>query len=159
MARERQHWRIGDWFKVPLSDGRAVIGRVVAQEREVLNSVTCAFYSVTIDSGDEPGGIASCDDDRLVACLFTTRDLIGSGTWKVIGHTDQRFGECFLPFEEKRKQGWVGAKVIGSAIVENFLNAFFGLLPWNSMADPNYFDRLLLHPSKKPHSIILKPLE
>jgi hypothetical protein len=149
MAR-RQLWQIGSMFKIPQSDGTASLGQVVGCESAVLNSVTCAFFDVKVPATCPPNSPPPLTWELLIACLFTTQDLLKNGTWVVIGHSEAVLPSKFLPYEETRVQGWVGAKVHGSGNVMSFLNAYFGLALWDDWADPNYLDRLLIHPSKKP---------
>jgi hypothetical protein len=54
------------------------------------------------------------------------------------------------PYERLRAQGFVGAKVRGSAVVEEFVNAFYGLMPWDDWYVPDYLDDFLVSPDKKP---------
>jgi hypothetical protein len=117
--------------------------------------VTCAFYDAKAPSSNADP-LPHCDSKQLVACLFTTHDLLDNGTWPVIGFSDPTMPPQFLPFEDTRERGWVGAKVYGSGIVMEFLNAYFGLAMWDDWADPSYLDKLLIHPSKKPANVRLK---
>jgi hypothetical protein len=61
-----------------------------------------------------------------------------------------------LPYESLRSSGFVGAKVIGSRNVNDFVNAYYGFLPWDSFKNSEYFDQLLVSPSKKPTKLIFK---
>ncbi|MFT3880904.1 MAG: hypothetical protein QM703_14730 [Gemmatales bacterium] len=149
---KRKSWQSGSLFKVPQSDGTFSLGQVVGREPSALNSVTCAFFDLKISEGLLP----AIDWDNLIACLFTTPDLLDNGTWPVIGHSDSAIPTHFLPFEETRSQGWVGAKIHGSGIVRQFLDAYYGLAYWDDWANPNYLDQLLIHPSKKPATLRYK---
>ena len=40
--------------------------------------------------------------------------------------------------------------------MRRFLNATFGLEPWDNWKDPNYLDSLLLDPTTRPADVILK---
>jgi len=40
--------------------------------------------------------------------------------------------------------------------VENFLNAFHGLAPWDRYKDPNYFDEMLISEAIKPQVLVFK---
>jgi len=42
----------------------------------------------------------------------------------------------------------------GSGNMREFVNAFYGLAPWNGYFDPNYFDKLLIDPSKRPKNLL-----
>lgn len=62
----------------------------------------------------------------------------------------------FLDIDAARKRGFSGVKVVGSANVSTFLNACFGFYPWDGMHDKHYFDKMLIHPSKKPKNLVYK---
>jgi hypothetical protein len=50
----------------------------------------------------------------------------------------------------------LGAETKGSGILNNFVAAYFGQFPWNGYKDPDYFDKLLISPSKRPPRSALK---
>ena len=158
MARP-QLWKIGTLFKVPQSDGTASLGQVVGFEPAVLNSVTCAFFDVKVSASCPPDPPPDTSWDNLIACLFTTCDLLKNGTWNVIGQSESEMPSQLLPYEETRDRDWVGAKVYGSGNVMSFLNAYYRLALWDDWADPNYLDKLLIHPSKNLRSCDLNPVD
>jgi hypothetical protein len=155
MARRNQRWDVGDVFVVPLSDGAHGVGQIVGREAEVLNSVSVALFDTPVH---EPEGAADLHlaKESVFAVLFATRDLLDRGRWKVVARRPVEIPREWLPFERLRATGWIGAKVIGSGIVEEFLHAYFGLVPWDDWADPKYLDSLLLTPAKKPPTRVLK---
>jgi hypothetical protein len=61
-----------------------------------------------------------------------------------------------LPYESLRNKGFVGAKVVGSKNVNELLNAYYGLSPWDDWKDPTYLDKLLISPEKKPTTVKYK---
>ena len=156
MGRKNQNWRVGDTFIVSLADSSFAPAHIVACEPQMLNSVTCAFYSQRLSESSAEAVAACITSDALIACLFTSHDLLSRGIWRIVGHQSPAISASLLPFEHTRKLGWVGAKVHGSGIVTEFLNAFHGLTPWDDWADPHYLDALLIHPSKKPPNVLLK---
>ncbi len=54
-------------------------------------------------------------------------------------------------WEDYRDLLWVGANIYGSAIIREFMEAYHGLAPWDTMADPEYFTSLLVKGTAKPH--------
>ena len=151
---KRQTWKVGDLFKIPLADGSASLGHVVAQERDMLNSVTCAFYDLKVPENCPPQTLPPPSDEALIACLFTTQDLLCNGVWTVIGNSSPRISREHLPYENCRRNGWVGAKMRGSGIVRRFLDAYYRLAPWDDWADSKYLDAFLIDPSKRPNGLI-----
>jgi len=151
--KSRQMWKEGDCFLIPLSDGNGLMGQVLATEQSVLNSVSCALFHHIMSSQECPPP----ELDRLFSALFTTRDLLDSGRWKVVASYPVPVPREKFPFEELRQNRFVGAKVVGSKNVEEFVNAFCGLTIWDDWADPNYLDRLLISPDVKPKNLLYKP--
>jgi hypothetical protein len=154
MAHKRKKWSVGDLFKVPLEDGTASLGHIVGQERSMMNSVTCAFYATKVPDTCPPDSPPAPTDDALIACVFTTHDLIRRGFWPIIGHVLPQLSQKYFPYEDCREKGWVGATMHGSGIMREFVNAFYGLASWNGYFDPNYFDKLLIDPSKRPKDLL-----
>jgi hypothetical protein len=85
-----------------------------------------------------------------------TGDLLKKGRWKIHAYADVQLHKSDFPYEECRAKGWIGAKMIGSGIIESFLAAFHGLGYWDEMKDPDYYDHLLLPRVNRPDGIKLK---
>ena len=151
-----QTWRIGDIFLVENLDGTRSVGQVVSQEKKVLNCVSCAFFDRRMDSDDIQDNLQPLVLELIFAVLFVTRDLLDNGTWRVVGHMPIMLPSDLLPYESLRSSGYVGAKIVGSANVNEFLNAFYGLSPWDDWKDPAYLDKLLISPDKKPSNLKFK---
>jgi Immunity protein 26 len=156
MGKRRQSWKVGDVFLIRLKDESFVVGQIVGQEKDALNSVSCTFFDLRVTSEREVDGVSDLPLDKLVSVLFVTRDLLDSHAWRVVGNRGVNLPRRLLPFEGLRKQGWVGASVTGSGIVEKFLNAYYGLAPWDAWYDPHYLDELLISPDKKPATLLYK---
>jgi hypothetical protein len=155
--RRKQSWKTGDCFLVPLTDGSFSIGQIIGQEKEVLNSVICIFFDSKTTSHDgAKGQVSNLSEDNVISALFTTRDLLDSGDWKVFGNSDLISADKFFNLNDLRGKEFVGVKIIGSGIVIKFLDAFYGLYPWNGFHNPDYLDGLLISQEKKPAKIILQ---
>jgi hypothetical protein len=154
MAKTK-NWSVGDVFAVPLADGGAGFGQVLSIEPQAMNSFVGAIYDVKASVGETPP-LQKLGADQVLAVLFITRDLLDSGQWQVVARSEPLQPEKFVPLNSLRAQGFVGAKVIGSANVTRLLNAYFRLAPWNMMKDPEYFDRLLLPARSRPSDVILR---
>jgi hypothetical protein len=139
----RQIPKVGDVFTVPLDDGSHTLGQVVETDPILMNSITCVFYDarsfdVQIDILEALGEV------NPIACQFVTRDQFNKGKWRRIGRVTPTFSQKQYPYRETRKNGWIGAKVIGSGIINDFLSAFYGLRDWEEMKDPKYYSTLML---------------
>ena len=152
-SKTNQQWESGDCFIIPLLDGQFLLCQVLSAEAAVLNSVSCALFNQKIATNTvDP----SPDVGRLFSTVMTTRDLIDTGHWKIIGKCDISVSRTEFPFESLRASGFIGAKVIGSRNIEEFANAYCGLSPWDDWADPHYLDRLLISQKVKPTKLRYK---
>jgi hypothetical protein len=151
-----QSWGIGDMFLVKNLDGSECIGQIVGQERDVLNSVSCAFFDRRINRKSDLEEIQTLPPELVFAVLFVTRDLLDSGVWRVVGRFPVTLPREYFPYERLRANAYVGAKVVGSKNVNEFLNAFYGLRPWDDWKDPAYLDKLLISSAKKPSHVKYK---
>ena len=152
----KQDWKLGDVFLVETKDGLKVIGQIVGQEKEVLNSASCAFFNIRVKDANDVANLKELPNSRVFSIQFVTRDLLDDGVWRIVKQLPISVDNSQLPFETLRSAGFVGAKVIGSGIINEFLNAYYGLVPWDDWKDPAYLDRLLLSVDKKPTKLILK---
>lgn len=156
MSRKRQAWATGDIFAIGLRNGDSSIGQIVGQESAILNSVSVALFATCLKSqsvGPAHPPLAAGD---VFSVLFSTRELLDSGAWRIIGREPVMIPSAWLPFETLRSDGFVGAKVYGAGIIVDFVNAYFALTAWDDWKQPDYLDRLLLNPEKKPKHLLYK---
>jgi len=144
-----QKFNPGDIFGVPLPGDSMGIGQVLSLEPDALNSVGCVFFAATAS----PSGLSGAMEP--IAALLVTPDLLKSGAWPVKSQ-----GPVFLepeerPYEIHRASHWVGVRVTGSGVVQEFLAAYQGLVPWDAWHDPHYLDSLLLPGLERPSRVVL----
>jgi hypothetical protein len=153
----RQAFKEGDVFLVPLSDGSHSIGQVLRITKQALNSVLCAFFDIRSPENGQFN--AALPEDALIAVQFVTPESLKRGSWKVVRSDEVPFDiERHIPLAELASNGFVGAKIRGSGIIDSFLNAYFCLTPWDDWHDPKYFDSLLAPGVKRPrNAILIKP--
>lgn len=151
--KKRQRPKEGDVFAVRLDDGSYALGQMLGHEPQALNSFGCAFYDLR--STGVPVLPPALPQDKLIAVLLITPDLLKRGHWPIVGQQPITTPLSVRPYEKYREKRWVGAKIIGSANVAALLNAFYGLALWDKFHDPNYLDGLLLDPALKPKNVVL----
>jgi hypothetical protein len=154
VARKKVSWGEGALFLVPQSDGQCSVGQVLKLTPGALNSVICAFYDLRV----KPRAAVSPDqlsEDRLISIQFTTPDLLRSGVWEIVGQGAPKYLERMTRLQALERADFVGAVVVGSGNMMDFLDAFYRLRPWDDYADPSYLDKLLLTPDKKPLRLVL----
>lgn len=152
-ANHRQQWSIGDLFAIRLLDGTYSIGQVL--DVPMPNVASCAFFDQLIDMPKLPEPIHIAVDNIIGTASVVPAHLDRS-VWKVFARAPVVLAPNQWPNEKTRNNSWVGAKVHSGAIVEDFLNAYRGLLPWDDYHDPEYLDKLLFSPSKKPTQLVYK---
>lgn len=147
---KRQNPKSGDVFVIPLGDDAEALGQVVSIEPDAMNSFGCIFWpfrdtEVLRQIGTKP-----------VAGLLVTPDQLKSGRWPIIANESVRLSQLQLPYEKFRPTAWVGAKIIGSRIIVEFMRAWRGLWYWDEWVDPQYLDGLLLPGTSVPSSARFK---
>ncbi|MBI3848470.1 MAG: hypothetical protein HY292_27880 [Planctomycetes bacterium] len=153
MSKRRQPWKTGDVFAVPQSDGKFALGQVIEYVPRALNSVVCAFYDLRVDHAVESVE-PKLEANKLIAILFVTRDLLDRGEWKVVARHHVANARSAKILDQGRANDFIGTKIVGSGNVRRFLNAYYGLEPWDDWHDPEYLDSLLLSPDRKPKNAV-----
>lgn len=156
MTRRNQKWTVGDVFVIKTLDNRYVAAQIVGREAEVLNSVTIAVFDEGFENPNDAMQ-AKLDTSYVISVVFSTRDSLDRGIWHIVGNRPVMIPKNLFPYEHLRGEAeWVGAIVHGSGIINEFVNAYYGLLPWDDWADPAYLDKLLVKPDKKPTHLVYK---
>lgn len=156
-SKRKQEWNVGDYFTIQLSDKSYSIGQVVARDPLTLkNAPICAFFKYQLKSAPPKMELIP-NDTELIAILFVSRDHLDSGNWRVFAKGNPLSPEMYFPdIENRREKGFVGTKIIGSGIVMKLMDAYFGLFPWDGFFEPDYLDKLLVSPDRKPEKVMLK---
>ena len=142
-----------DVFAIPLNNGQYAIGHILDQH--MVNTVRIALYSEVTENLEID--LASLTDDKnLISLIEVTREQLDYGVWKIIGNKQTSIPIEKYANEEFRTNNWINSVVRDAALAEDFINSFHGLLPWDDWYDPNYLDRYLIYPSKKPSNLMYK---
>ncbi len=152
MRRKKINWQTGDVFVVPLSNGKVNVGHALGQSMP--NSVRIALYKEVFNNDEVPSVDQLCKEDNLISLIEVTSEQLTYGVWKIIGNKPVQIPLERQPNEQFRSARWVGASFSDAALAEDFLNAFYALGPWDNWYDPNYLDKYLVDPSKKPDNLI-----
>ena len=148
--------KIGDVFIVELSNKKYSVGQVVEITPVLMNSMTCVFYNFNIEERNDFKE-SFLVESNVISCLFVTRDLFNRNNWPRIANHTVSMPENKFPYRNEKRNGWIGAKIIGSGNVVSFLNAYFGLGDWLEMHDKDYYQKFLLpgmsRPMQRPDSI------
>ena len=127
-----------------LPDGLYAVGSL---DEEVAESggYACTFFAERFAGVD---ALCSAGPDNLtpISSIFVTSEIAGKREGWLAGceivnslPEGQR-----APYTFRTSGSWVGCKTYGSAIVKDFLEAYFGLADWFMMYRDDYFDEMLL---------------
>jgi hypothetical protein len=158
-GRKNQGISRGDVFLVPLEDGTHSLGQVLDVTKHVMNSVLCAVFTLR---GMRPRVDAFLPEEKaMVAVQFVTPDSLKRHLWPIIRNDEVLIDPGrYLALVELASKKWIGAKIIGSGNMNNLMDAYFGLRPWDDQHDPNYLDKLLAPGVPRPsNAVLVKPVD
>lgn len=148
-------WRDGDYFAIELLDGSYTVGQSLYLAKPAYWSISSLYFGGNFSTIQEiRENLFYLTKELIIAALqVTSCDLMGYKSkkqWEVVGHGEIKYlDEYFGNVENIRADKDI--KVIGCDVLKDFLNAYYGLYPWNG-----FFDTMLISPDKKPSSKILK---
>ena len=138
-------------YAVPLSDGS--FGVAQAGEAMMTNVIYVALFNNRLASlPDDPPQLQR---DAVVALSATWRQALNRGDWPSLKLVPEIFAKSDFPNERFARSGYVGAKHYDAGGLCKFLSAYHGLIPWNVMYDPGYYDQFLLPGAKRPDCALL----
>lgn len=149
---KRQDPQAGDLFIIEIGAQYQALGQVLELVPMALNSVGVAVWlprskgaTETVDAGETP-----------LAVLLTTPDSLRQGIWQIRRRMKPMVPVNMRPYETFRSSKWVGAKIVGSGIVQELLAACVGLKPWDDWANSRYLDGLLYPGQGRPIGAVFK---
>lgn len=151
---KRIQWDNGDVFAVRLKDSTYSIGQVL--DLQMTNVVRCALFKNKFNAIEDASITDTCNSKNLISLVACSKEQLDYGVWKIIGNASILIRPEEFPNEQFRGNNWIGAKSFDAAIVEDFLDAYYSLSPWDDWFNPNYLDQLLISSSKKPRNLIYK---
>ncbi|MBK9247533.1 MAG: hypothetical protein IPM69_05335 [Ignavibacteria bacterium] len=152
MPKRKIKWNDGDVFAIPLEDGSFSLGQIL--DLMTVNIVRIALYDEKIIDIQNLNLELYCKMENLISLVTSTREQLDYNIWKIIGNKEQVVPVKMFPYEDKRDNGWIGATTFDAAIIEDFVNSFYGFLPWDDWYDPNFLDEILVDINKKPLKLI-----
>lgn len=152
---KNQKWQNGDVFLIPLLDGTYAVGQVIRKTKEAMDSAVCAFFDMRLDDAD-PLEVGKLTEESLVALKFCSVGLLDAGEWKVVDSRAPFDTSRYVDLDQLAENMYIGVRVVGSAILRELMNAYYALSPWNAFHDPEYLDKLLISPEKKPKNVVIR---
>jgi hypothetical protein len=130
--RKRVKVKTGQLAAVPLLDGTYALVHVARYD----GSVVLAHFNHRRQTPEGLlEGIDEAVQNRLIAILEVTPVNLQDGDWKVIGERRPNYPEEMLDTK--------GSSYTSNAS-EWFFDAYYGLRPWDQMAVPRWYNRMLL---------------
>ena len=151
--RKKIVWTNGDVFAVPLTNGSYAVGQILDQR--MVNTVRIALFNEVISDIENIEIEKLCTSANLISLIEVTKEQLTYDVWKIIGNKTISIAVDNYPNEKYREHKWIGSTIHDAALAEDFLNAFYCLIPWDDWYDPNYLDNYLIDISKKPLNLIL----
>jgi len=148
---KRPRYKPGMVYAVPLADGS--FG--VAQAGGSMFS-TVIYVALFLDRFEAaPATPPALDHSKLVSLTATWRKNLNRGEWVPLGISELTPGLLSHPTEALAADGYVGANHYDAGLLSEFLSACHGVLPWNVMYDPAYYEKLLIAGAERPAKAVI----
>jgi hypothetical protein len=151
VKRKQSRWKPGTVYAVPLTDGSFGIAQAGETQGEFVNVIYVALFADRYMH--LPNEVPPLKRDSAVSLWATWRQALNRGEWLSLGVAPEIFKKSEFPNERYAREGYVGASHSDAGLLAKFLSAFHGLLPWNVMHDPAYYDRFLRPGLPRPSSV------
>jgi hypothetical protein len=126
-------------YAMPLVDGSYCYAQAISSSMSVV--VNLAVFKVrTTTLLSSPPDLLKHD---AIAFTATWRRSLNRGDWAALGVHALIVEPTMHPNEMLEDSNGVGVTHSDLGLITNFMNAWFGLEPWNVWYDEQYFDRLL----------------
>jgi len=149
-------WDQADFVGIPLLSGEYGLAQIVAVRDCLPGSLFLALSLRRAPEGQAPAPLALSE---ILSLVFVAPSALAEGTWPILGFDTLPLTERLLPLAQARRraerQDDPAAAIREPVLVEAFVNACHGLLPWDYFPDPALFDGMLLKPGSRPAAAVL----
>jgi hypothetical protein len=145
-------WKPGMVYGVPLRDGSFCFVQALAAAMPTI--IDLAVFSTRVDTLPErPPKLRRLD---LVSLAATWRQALNRGDWAPLGACELVVDPSEHPNQRILRSGTiVGITHSDSGLIGKLLNAWYGLIPWNFLADECYFDKQLAPGITRPPGAVV----
>jgi len=148
---KRSKWSPGMVYAVPLSDGSYGFAQAISEAMvNVIDVVVLRTRSTSLPTA--PPSVSTAD---VISLWATWRQDLNSGDWAALGVSIPVVEATDMPNQKLIAAGSVGIQHANGGLIQHLLNAWHGLVPWNTMHDEKYFDSKLAPGVLKPASAIV----
>ena len=102
-----------------------------------------------------PEKIERLDKGNVISLYATWKQDLNNGTWAKVAILPPIVAKSDFPNEKFASSGYAGAKHSSAGLFNEFLAAYHGFVPWNVMADEDYWDSYLNAGKSRPDNVIL----
>ena len=150
MARKKQKWQVGDYFGIPIEDDFLAVGQILGRYDWI--GVACLITKMKISSKNLPlYEDIKIDKNDVIAAMFITEESLDKGFWPIIqqGIVNKNILKQYFPNIDLIEQGnIIGINTEGSAIIDDFIKAYFSLALGMTGMTPNTLINFLFLPTK-----------
>ncbi|MCC8561297.1 hypothetical protein, partial [Xanthomonas perforans] len=151
MQPRRPSYKPGMVYAVPLVDGS--FGLAQAGSPMFPNVIYVALFLDLFLA--LPTEIPRLDASRVISLTATWRKNLNRGEWIPLGISEPTLDLLKHPTQALAGVGYLGAKHYDAGLLSEFLSTCHGLLPWNVMYDPAYYEKLLLSRCARPEKVVV----
>jgi hypothetical protein len=137
----RQKWKIGDVFFVPLLDKTFSFGQVVGTHLTAKSPILALFEIKQVKSEITVDQLLAA---RILSVWNSDDEDLANHKYKIL------FNAEIIANPERVKD----KKMSGGATMDNLANVYFGLVPYNVMANENYYDEYLQSDIARPQNVL-----
>lgn len=146
-AYKRSKWEPGMIYAVPLADG--TFGYVQAIAEAMVNVIDVVVLSTRSSSLLSPP--PKVERAEVISLAATWRQDLNCGNWAALGVSTLAVDPLDMPNQKILRSGTVvGIKHSSGALISSLIEAWHGLVPWNVLAEEDYFDSKLAPGIRRP---------
>lgn len=147
----RPRYKPGMVYAVPLADGSFGLAQAGNPMFPTVIYVALFLDRFLVLPSETP----RLDPSQVISLTGTWRKNLNKGIWMPLGISEQTLGLLNHPTQALAAEGYVGAKHYGAGLLSEFLSACHGVLPWNVMHDPVFYEELLLPGFARPAKAVV----
>jgi hypothetical protein len=137
----RQKWKVGDVFSIPLLDGSFSFGQIIGTHLTAKSPIMALFE---IRQTADKITVAHLLEARVLSVWNSDDEDLSNHKYKVLFNAEI----IISPDKVKDK------KESGGATMDNLANVYFGIEPYNVMADEYYYDDYWQPNIKRPEDVL-----
>lgn len=151
-------WQPGDVFAVPLTDGS--FGFVQAVAQVMAHAIDFAVLSTRSSTPTATATASEVDASSIIAVHAAWRQAITGGYWGKVLRTKLLISPSQCPNQKLvEHSNGIGTRHSSVGLVEAYLSACHGLIPWNVHKAHSFDDYLVQSVSRPSSAYLLSPAE